>query len=53
MSAKCTHSSVLLTDEATLLADHEIDASIAQETAGKDTLFDISRYLLFRTPLCL
>ena len=35
--------SVLLTDEATLLADHEIDASIAQETAGKDTIFDMLR----------
>ena len=34
---------VLLTDEATLLADHMIDASTAQETAGKDTILNMSR----------
>lgn len=37
---------VLLTDEATLLADHKIDASTAQETAGKDTIFDTAALLL-------
>lgn len=36
---------VLLTDEATLLAGQMIDASTAQETAGKNTTFDISRDL--------
>ena len=50
--AQCSQGPVLLTDEATLLADHAIDASTAQETAGKDRI-SISCAIYFSTSTVL
>ncbi|KAF3006728.1 hypothetical protein E8E13_009532 [Curvularia kusanoi] len=52
-SLPTTKGSVLLTDEATLLADHMIDASTAQETAGKDTTFNMLRDLIHANAHCI